>query len=102
MDRVLSGMAIFIEYPLLAAVVGVLLFGLGRWTRHRTPVVAGLSWLLYSVYELGMKQRWLCGGECNIRLDLLLIYPVLLLGLLAAGISILRGPRTGSVTGRGS
>jgi formate hydrogenlyase subunit 3/multisubunit Na+/H+ antiporter MnhD subunit len=92
-DRLLSAMAIFIEYPLLAAVIGVLLLGLGRWTRHRTAVGVGVVWLLYAAYETGMQQRWLCSGECNIRIDLLVIYPVLLIGLVVAGASLLRAPR---------
>jgi hypothetical protein len=53
-------------------------------------VGAGLAWLLYGLYEMGMKQRWLCTGECNIRIDLLIIYPVLLVGLVAALVSLLR------------
>jgi hypothetical protein len=92
-DRLLSAMAFFIEYPLVAAVIGVLLLWLGRATRRRTAVAIGMLWLLYAVYEIGMHERWLCSGECNIRIDLLAIYPVLLLGSLAAAISLLRGPR---------
>ena len=86
-------MAIFIEYPILAAVIGVFLLGLGRRTRHRTAIGAGVLWLLYALYETGMQQRWLCSGECNIRIDLLVIYPVLLIGVVAAGVSVLRSPR---------
>ena len=86
-------MAIFIEYPFLAAVVGVLLVALGRRSRRRTPVGAGVVWLVYSAYETGMQQRWLCSGECDIRIDLLAIYPVLLIGLAAAGLSLLLGRR---------
>jgi hypothetical protein len=86
-------MAIFIEYPFLAAVIGVFLLGLGRRTRHRTAVGAGVLWLLYALYETGMQRRWLCSGECNIRIDLLVIYPVLLIGVVAAGVSVLRAPR---------
>jgi hypothetical protein len=37
-----------------------------------------LLWLIYGIYEYGMKLRLLCTGECNIRLDLFLIYPLLL------------------------
>jgi hypothetical protein len=77
-------MAIFIEYPWLAAAVGALLIALGRWVRRGTPAVVVVIWLLYALYETGMKQRWLCTGECNIRLDLFLIYPLLLLGSAAA------------------
>jgi hypothetical protein len=39
-----------------------------------------------------MKRRWLCSGECDIRIDLLLIYPLLVIGLVAAGVSLLRAP----------
>jgi hypothetical protein len=46
-------------------------------------IVAGL-WLAYGVYESLMKARVLCSGECNIRVDLLLIIPLLyLLSLIA-------------------
>ena len=93
MNRLLSTMAIFIEYPMLAAVIGVALLGLGRRTGHRTAVGVGIVWLLYAVYETGMQRRWLCSGECNIRIDLLVIYPVLVLGVVAAGLSFLRAPR---------
>jgi formate hydrogenlyase subunit 3/multisubunit Na+/H+ antiporter MnhD subunit len=91
MDRLFTAMAIFIEYPVLAAAVGMVLIALGRRSRRRVVLAVGIFWLLYAVYELGMKQRWLCSGECNIRIDLLLIYPALLIGLLAAGVSLLRG-----------
>lgn len=82
-------MAIFIEYPVLAAVVGAVLVGLGRHRHRRVAIGVGVVWLLYALYEFGMKQRWLCSGECDIRIDLLVIYPVLLIGLLAAGVSLL-------------
>lgn len=88
-------MAIFIEYPAIAAVIGVALMMLGRRARRRVAVVAGIAWALYGAYEFGMQQRWLCSGECNIRVDLLLIYPLLLVGLAAAGISLFRAPGEG-------
>lgn len=86
-------MAIFIEYPILAATIGVVLLGLARRRRRRVVVVAGVGWLLYALYEFGMQQRWLCTGECNIRVDLLVIYPVLFISLVAAAVSLLRAPR---------
>jgi hypothetical protein len=92
MDWLLGAMAIFLEYPILAAAIGIVLLGLGRRTRRRVVLGVGVAWLLYSVYEFAMKQRWLCSGECNIRIDLLVIYPLLFLGVLAAGISLLRAP----------
>lgn len=90
MDRLFSAMAIFVEYPVLAAAIGVVLVVAGR-RRHRAVASAiGVVWLLYGLYEFGMKRRWLCSGECDIRIDLLVIYPALLIGLVAAGISLLR------------
>jgi hypothetical protein len=86
-------MAIFIQYPWLAAVIGVVLVGLGERRGRRTAIVAGVFWLLYAAYETAMRLRWLCSGECNIRVDLLLIYP-LLLGITLVGlVSLLRTRR---------
>jgi formate hydrogenlyase subunit 3/multisubunit Na+/H+ antiporter MnhD subunit len=96
MDRLFAALAIFIEYPILAATIGLVLVALGRRAHRRVAVGAGFAWLLYGLYEFGMKQRWLCSGECNIRIDLLLIYPLLVVGLVAACLSLLRafgGPR---------
>jgi formate hydrogenlyase subunit 3/multisubunit Na+/H+ antiporter MnhD subunit len=90
MDRLLSAMAIFVEYPILAAVTGLVLLGLGRRIRRRVVAGVGVVWLLYGLYEFGMKQRWLCSGECDIRIDLLVIYPLLVLGLVAAAVSLVR------------
>lgn len=86
-------MAILIEHPWLAAVIGILLLGVGRQTRRRTLMGVGGLWLCYAGYEAGMRQRWLCSGECNIRIDLLVIYPVLLAGLAVCGVSLLRRPK---------
>jgi hypothetical protein len=85
--------SVLIEYPLLAAVVGIVLLGLGRAMRRQTAVAAGVLWVAYALYETGMHQRWLCSGECNIRIDLLAIYPILLVGAFVAGIGLLRGPK---------
>jgi hypothetical protein len=78
----------FIQWPLLAVVPAGILLALGAWSHRRLALAAGFVWLLYFPYELGMKARVLCTGECNIRVDLLLIYPVLaavsLIGLLSA------------------
>ncbi|HEX2249969.1 MAG TPA: hypothetical protein VHH32_06440 [Gemmatimonadales bacterium] len=90
MDWLFRSMAIFIQYPFLAAGIGVVLLALGRRAGRGVAVGAGIAWLVYGLYEFGMKQRWLCSGECNIRIDLLLIYPLLVIGLVAAGVSLLR------------
>jgi hypothetical protein len=90
MDRLFAIMGIFIQYPIVAAAIAFVLLGAGWRTRRRVAIGVGVVWLLYAFYEFGMDQRWLCTGECNIRIDLLLIYPVLLLGLVVAVFSLLR------------
>jgi len=83
-------MAIFIEYPLLAVLPSIVFLALYRLTRRPFVVVAALAWILYGIYEYAMHERILCTGECNIRIDLLVIYPALVvasvvgLGLAAA------------------
>ena len=67
-----------IEYPLLAALPAVIFAILFFVTKKRPVRVAAISWLVYLLYEYAMKFRILCSDECNIRVDLLLIYPALL------------------------
>jgi hypothetical protein len=90
MDWLWGAMALLIEYPILAAAIGLVLLALGRRARRRVVVSVGVVWLLYAVYEFGNQQRLWCSGECNIRIDLLVIYPVLLLGLVAAAVNLTR------------
>jgi hypothetical protein len=77
-------LAIFIAYPLAAFGVSVLLMAL--YGARRAPAVLNTAvlWSLYGIYEFLMYRRVLCSGECNIRVDLLLIYPALLLATLWA------------------
>jgi hypothetical protein len=81
-------MSILIDQPWLAAPPGAVLVARGAAARGRFVLVAAIAWLLYVPYEHGMKWRVLCSGECNIRVDLLILYPTLavlaLIGLLAA------------------
>ena len=56
-------------------------FGLAWWVhRQRYLWVWAMAWLAYALYEYLMFARVLCSGECNIRIDLLLFFPPLLLG----------------------
>jgi formate hydrogenlyase subunit 3/multisubunit Na+/H+ antiporter MnhD subunit len=81
-------MGIFITFPWLAAVVGVLFITFGWRVRRWGVITIGVIWVLYAAYETGMQQRWLCTGECNIRVDLLLIYPMLILSSIGAALSL--------------
>lgn len=62
------------QVALLAAIWSFWVFRRGR---DRGVLLRGLLWLAYAVYEYLMFKRVLCSGECNIRVDLLLIYPIL-------------------------
>lgn len=84
-------LAIFVEWPALALVPAAIFGALWRGTGHRLAGWTALAWLLYAAYEYGMRRRWLCSGECNIRVDLLLIYPLLLAVSIAALVRVLRG-----------
>ena len=81
----MSHIGIFVSFPWLA-LVPALVFGVGAYrTRSVVVWVAAATWLLYAGYETAMARRILCSGECNIRIDLLMIYPALLaLSALAA------------------
>ena len=69
-------LGIFIAFPLLALLpAGIFTF---MFSKSRQPIVLiiALTWLVYFLYEQAIKLQLLCSGECNIRVDLLLIYPV--------------------------
>jgi uncharacterized membrane protein len=81
-------LGIFVAYPWLALVVAGLLAVLWRRTRGKAAAWAALLWAGYAGYEYLMFARVLCSGECNIRVDLVLIYPLL---LLVSVVAIIRG-----------
>ena len=84
-------MAFFIAYPSLAFLVAAVCAGLWVWRQRRAMGIAALGWGAYGAYELLMKARVLCSGECNIRVDLLLIYPVLAVTMLVGALQSFRG-----------
>ena len=78
---------IFSTVPLLMAAV----FGALWWMRRARPAaVAAVLWLLYAGYEDLMTARALCSGECNVRVDLLLIWPALALAGAVAVVAAFR------------
>lgn len=83
-------LGIFIQWPWLALVPGCA-FALAWYRCRRAGIlVAALAWLAYFAYELGISLRILCTGECNIRVDLLVFYPLLLALSVWAVVTILR------------
>ena len=83
-------LGIFVGYPWLAIAPAALLVLAWFTHRHAIVIAAALAWRAYFPYELGMKLRLLCSGECNIRVDLLLVYPLLLFLTIAAVVAIVR------------
>jgi hypothetical protein len=84
-------MGFFVGSPLLALLPALAFLLLGWRLNRQNVLVAGASWLVYSLYELGMYARILCSGECNIRIDLLVIHPLLLVATLIGVVSVIRG-----------
>ena len=62
----------------MALAPGLLFYILFAASRSRVVLTVAFLWLAYLAYEYGMKLRILCSGECNIRIDLLLIHPALI------------------------
>jgi hypothetical protein len=85
-----SLLGIFIARPWLALLPALTFSAIGFRSHRAVAWVAATAWLLYAAYEAAMARRILCSGECNIRVDLLLLYPVLVVLSLAAIYSALR------------
>ena len=64
--------------PYIAFIPAAIFAIFGRCKKSRLSLATSALWVLYGLYELGMYFRILCSGECNIRVDLLAIYPLLL------------------------
>ena len=91
MEVIFAPAAAMIAWPWIAAVVGLAFAALYRHRPNRTTALAAVLWFAYAGYEYGMKTRVLCSGECNIRVDLLVIWPVL---FFVAVLGVWRGTHT--------
>jgi hypothetical protein len=79
---------VFIMAPYVALIPAALFFSVYFKSRRWPVLTAAILWCIYSVYESGMMLRILCTGECNIRIDLLVIYPLLIFVSIIAIVSI--------------
>jgi hypothetical protein len=78
---------VLIDYPLLILVPIVVLAALSSESGSRTGwTVTGL-WVLYFVYELGMKYEVLC-TDCIRRTEMYVVYPLLALATGVAAVQI--------------
>ncbi|KND48087.1 MAG: hypothetical protein AB201_00605 [Parcubacteria bacterium C7867-006] len=69
---------IFIPHPYLA-LIPALVFGF-IYFKNKNKIIlwATVAWVVYAIYEELNLLKITCSGECNIRIDLFLIYPVLI------------------------
>ncbi len=72
-------LGLFIAWPILALVPSTVFTVMYLHCRSLPILLAALAWMAYFAYEQAIKIRLICSGECNIRVDLLLFYPLLLL-----------------------
>jgi hypothetical protein len=80
MDLLMRSMGdLFIPHPLAALLPAAVFFAAAILLKGRVASAVAAIWVLYAFYELLMKARILCSGDCNIRIDLLAIYPALVL-----------------------
>lgn len=64
----------FITQPWLALIPVAFFGGLFLWRRQRTLLLPASVWLLYLIWELGLFLSCdYSNGECNIRVDLLIL-----------------------------
>lgn len=92
--RSMKAMGIFVDYPWLALIVAGAFSLLWHFRRRRSAAFCAVLWAGYAGYEYLLYARILCTGECNIRVDLLVLYPLLLLASLWAVVSSLLQRRT--------
>ena len=64
-------------FALAAGVMVVILVAAGRERPRPAVIVAAVLWLLYAVYEYHVATGVLCDANCNIRVDLVLFFPIL-------------------------
>ena len=80
---------VFIHEPLFAIIPAVVFLFAWYMRDDFISGIAAFSWAVYAAVETLNKYRILCSGECNIRIDLLIIYPGLILISVAAFVSII-------------
>jgi hypothetical protein len=83
-------MDVFVRDPWLTAIPCAIFLALYAMSRRSVVLAAAIAWLVYLLYEYAMKRRILCSGECNIRVDLFLVYPALLVLSLVAAVAVVR------------
>ena len=92
-NLILLPVAGYVMWPWAVLIPGGLLALAYFVSRKPFMLVTALLWGVYGAYEYLMKIRVLCSGECNIRVDLLLISPALYLISIVAAVKFFRRDR---------
>lgn len=87
----MSALNIFSDYPLLALLPAACFFVLAYMCNRRVIWAAGWVWAAFAGYGLLFRKGALCASGCESRIDLLFIYPFLLVISVVAALSALRG-----------
>jgi hypothetical protein len=103
-DRLVNGFywpaVLWVEHPALT-LVPVTIFGAGflhlRRTRHRSrgPLIATVLWVMYAAYE-GIMSLWAQHVIAPIRIDLIVLGPVMYIVTAMGLVSWWRARRAGS------
>ncbi len=81
------------------AAAAALYFAIAAWQQPRAGViVAAIAWLLYAVYEYFIANGTLCDANCNIRVDLILAWPLVWIASLFGIYEPGQWTRTGKVS----
>jgi uncharacterized membrane protein len=64
-------------FAIAAGMMAVFLLVVGAQRLRLAVIVAAILWLLYAVYEHQVATGVLCDADCNIRVDLVLFFPIL-------------------------
>jgi hypothetical protein len=67
-------MTLLIDHPALALLPVSVLVTLGLWSRSRWTLAAAALWVAYLGWEIAISED---RPDANIRIDLLVIYPLL-------------------------
>ena len=89
-------------FVIVAAAMAVILLVAGSQRPRLAVFVAAILWLLYACYEYLIVTGVLCDEKCNIRVDLVLFFPVLWIATFLAYRSYMRPPGPPTVARHGS
>ena len=71
-------------FVIVAGIMAVIHLVAGWQRPRRAVIVSGILWLLYAIWERQVATGVLCDADCNIRVDLVFIFPILALATLSA------------------